>query len=65
MTSPSLPPVPKTSAVPQLVDPTVMFARLRQRQLAQSATGRDATVLKSPYPSATPGTLGAALKLGA
>lgn len=58
----SLPPNPKVSTVPQIIDPTVMFARIREKSKAKARTGREATILTNPYPQQT---LGAATMLGA
>ena len=38
--------LPKPS--PNLVDPTVMFARMREKQKAQQASGRQSTILSAP-----------------
>lgn len=57
----SLPPNPKVSAVPQIIDPTVMFARMREKAKALQRTGRESTILTNPYPKQT---LGAATLLG-
>ena len=57
-----LPPNPKVSSAPQLIDPTVMFARMREKSKAKARTGREATILTNPYPQQT---LGAKTLLGA
>jgi hypothetical protein len=44
--SPSLPPPPKPPAAPpSLVDPLVMFARLREMNKAKQRSGRESTIL--------------------
>jgi len=46
------PKMPKQQATPppgpNLLDPTVLFARQRQKQKAMQATGRQSTILSKP-----------------
>lgn len=39
---------------PNLLDPTVMFARLREKQKAAMSAGRASTILTKPLGSAMP-----------
>lgn len=49
MGAPKMPPAPKQpNQAPNLLDPTVMFARLREKQKALQASGRASTILSSP-----------------
>jgi len=53
MGTPSMPPAPKLPPpAPSMLDPTVMFARLRERQKALSASGRESTILTGPAATA-------------
>ena len=61
MGSPSLPRVQPQREAPNLLDPTVMFARLRERGKATQAAGRNSTILASGMTFAQPKlTLGSA-----
>lgn len=59
MGTPKMPRAPKEpNQAPNLLDPTVMFARLREKQKAMSMTGRASTILSKPTGSSM-STLGA------
>jgi hypothetical protein len=49
-----MPSMPKTPALPnpppRVIDPTVMFARLREKQKALMAQGRNSTILSANAP---------------
>lgn len=62
MLSPHVPQQNNTG--PRLVDPTVMFSRLRVEKKAQASMGREATVLAPPTPASISGVLGGTQKLG-
>jgi len=52
---PRMPAEPKMpSASPNMLDPTVMFARIRERQKAMAAQGRQATILSRPLGGTMP-----------
>lgn len=47
MGAPKMPKVTPQAEAPNLLDPTVMFARQRERQKALSQSGRQSTILAS------------------
>lgn len=52
---PRMPAAPKEPAQPpNMLDPTVMFARIRERQKAMAAQGRAATILSRPLGGTMP-----------
>jgi len=54
---PKMPAAPKEPAAPpNMLDPTVMFQRIREKQKAMAATGRQATILSRPLGGSMPMT---------
>jgi len=54
MGTPSIPKFKEPKPPPSMIDPTVMFARQREKQKALQSTGRHSTILSSPYVTGTP-----------